>query len=59
MEIIEEGGLGEHHRLPLLTNKEASRLAETVEAGDWAMMLLEKALSGQVDLKSWGSMVGL
>ncbi|OLP75925.1 hypothetical protein AK812_SmicGene44210 [Symbiodinium microadriaticum] len=26
------------------------------KAGDWAMMLLEKALSGQVDLKSWGSM---
>ena len=32
---------------------EASHLAEAVEAGDWIIVLLEEALSGDVDLKNW------
>jgi hypothetical protein len=36
---------------------EASHLAEAVEAGDWAAVLLEEALSGDVDLQNWSSVV--
>ena len=32
---------------------EASHLAEAVEAGDWITVLLEEALTGQLDLKNW------
>ena len=32
---------------------EASHLAEAVEAGDWIAVLLEEALTGQLDLKNW------
>ena len=36
---------------------EASHLAEAVEAGDWCAVLLEEALSGQVDLKNWPQVI--
>ena len=36
---------------------EASHLAEAVEAGDWAIVLLEEALTGQVDLKNWDKLI--
>ena len=36
---------------------EASHLAEAVEAGDWLIVLLEEALSGEVDLKNWSKVI--
>ena len=36
---------------------EASHLAEAVEAGDWAIVLLEEALTGQLDLKNWDKLI--
>ncbi|CAE7257927.1 ANKRD17 [Symbiodinium sp. CCMP2592] len=36
---------------------EASHLAEAIEAGDWAIVLLEEALTWQVDLKGWPSVI--
>ena len=36
---------------------EASHLAEAVEAGDWIIVLLEEALSGEVDLKNWQEVI--
>ena len=36
---------------------EASHLAEAVESGDWAAVLLEEALSGEVDLQNWAEVV--
>ena len=36
---------------------EASHLAEAVESGDWAAVLLEEALSGEVDLQNWAAVV--
>lgn len=36
---------------------EASHVAEAVGAGDWAAVLLEEALSGDVDLQNWSSVV--
>lgn len=32
---------------------EASRLAEAVESGDWCIVLLEEAFSGEMNLKDW------
>ena len=32
---------------------EASHLAEAVEAGDWCAVLLEEALTGEIDLQNW------
>ena len=36
---------------------EASRLAEAVEAGDWGIVLLEEAPSGDVDLRNWPQVI--
>ena len=36
---------------------EASHLAEAVEAGDWCIVLLEEALSGEVDLRNWPEVI--
>ena len=36
---------------------EASHLAEAVEAGDWCCCLLEEALSGELNLKDWPSII--
>eukprot|EP00439_Symbiodinium_sp_Y106_P022669 s217_g2.t2 len=36
---------------------EASHLAEAVEAGDWLTVLLEEALTNEVDLKSWPEVI--
>eukprot|EP00435_Cladocopium_sp_Y103_P033942 s1186_g8.t1 len=36
---------------------EASHLAEAVEAGDWITVLLEEALTGQLDLRNWSDLV--
>ena len=35
----------------------ASHLAEAVEAGDWCIVLLEEALSGEVNLKDWPEVI--
>ena len=36
---------------------EASHLAEAVEAGDWIAVLLEEALTGDLDLRNWSEVV--
>ena len=36
---------------------EASHLAEAVEAGDWVTVVLEEALTGDVDLRNWQSVI--
>ena len=36
---------------------EASHLAEAVEAGDWITVLIEEALTGEVDLKNWSELI--
>ena len=36
---------------------EASHLAEAVEAGDWVTVLIEEALTGEVDLKNWSELI--
>ncbi|CAK9044814.1 Retrovirus-related Pol polyprotein from transposon TNT 1-94 [Durusdinium trenchii] len=36
---------------------EASHLAEAVEAGDWMIVLLEEALTGELDLKNWPEII--
>ena len=36
---------------------EASHLAEAVEAGDWITVLLEEALTGNVDLRNWPGLI--
>ncbi|CAE7892999.1 RE1, partial [Symbiodinium sp. KB8] len=36
---------------------EASHLAEAVEAGDWLTVLLEEALTNEVNLKSWPEVI--
>ena len=67
-EILEEGGEARANILAFhssLTKRvcrstlaaEASHLAEAVEAGDWIIVLLEEALSGELDLSSWPSIV--
>lgn len=36
---------------------EASHLAEAVQTGDWIAVLLEEAMTGNVDLKNWSEVV--
>ena len=36
---------------------EASHLAEAVEMGDWVTVLLEEALTGELDLKNWPDVI--
>ncbi len=36
---------------------EASHLAEAVESGDWITVLLEEALTGNIDLKNWSKVI--
>ena len=36
---------------------EASHLAEAVEAGDWIIVLLEEALTGDIDLRNWPEVI--
>eukprot|EP00435_Cladocopium_sp_Y103_P025818 s3297_g6.t1 len=36
---------------------EASHLAEAVEAGDWCIVLLEEALTGDIDLRNWPEVI--
>ena len=36
---------------------EASHLAEAVETGDWIIVLLEEALTGRLDLRSWTDII--
>ena len=36
---------------------EASHLGQAVEAGDWAAVLMEEALTGDVDLANWSAVV--
>eukprot|EP00435_Cladocopium_sp_Y103_P040884 s349_g11.t1 len=36
---------------------EASHLAEAVECGDWVTVLIEEALTGDVDLENWSSLI--
>ena len=67
-EILEEGGTGRANILcyhSSLTKRvcrstlaaEASHLAEAVEAGDWVIVLLEEALSGELNLAAWPEII--